>query len=494
MHARVFAVDGRTPVIVGVSQVNHPGHDAPEPVALLAEAVEAAASDAGVPGIVGVVDSLAVMKILSWRYRDPARLVADRLGFDARRTLYTPIGGQLPMVALHRLATDIQRGDADVAVVGGAESWRTRAAYRARGQRLPWTTEPEDVRPSAVIGADGPTNHDAELRIGLETAPHMYPLFENALRAAQALSIAEHRRRLAQLWARFSAVAAANPHAWIRRRHTADEIAAVTPANRMIAFPYTKLMNANNAVNQAAAVLLCSAERARALRIPEDRWVFPLAGAQAADTAFVSHRAELVASPGIRAAGKVLFELAPSAADAVAHVDLYSCFPSAVQIAAAELGLDVDRPLTVTGGLTFAGGPWNNYVSHSVATMVEVLRRDPGSVGLCSATGTYLTKHALGLFSTTPNPAGFRATVAGAGPDPARPLAEDASGVARVETYTVVHGRSSGAERGIAACLLDDGRRTWAASNDLAVLAAMESEEFCGRPVRLLGGGRFEPC
>ena len=45
-----------------------------------------------------------------------------------------------------------------------------------------------------------------------------------------------------------------------------------------------------------------------------------------------------------------------------------------------------ERDLTVTGGMTFAGGPWNNYVTHGVATMVGVLREDPGDLGLCRPT------------------------------------------------------------------------------------------------------------
>jgi acetyl-CoA C-acetyltransferase len=252
-------------------------------------------------------------------------------------------------------------------------------------------------------------------------------------------------------------------------------------------------MNANNAVNQAAAVVLCSAERALALRIPEDRWVFPLAGAEAADTTFVSHRADLMSSPGIRSAGKALFELVPFDADLVSYVDLYSCFPSAVQIAASELKLERHGPLTVTGGLTFAGGPWNNYASHSVATMVDVLRADRGAVGLCSATGTFLTKHAVGLFSATPNPLGFRTAVAAADSEPARPLAAEVDGPARVESYTVLHGRDGFPQRGVAACLLDDGRRTWAATTEPGVLAGMESEEFCGQVVRIRPDARFDP-
>src|SRR5690606_6315586 len=142
-----------------------------------------------------------------------------------------------------------------------------------------------------------------------------------------------------------------------------------------------------NAVEQSAALILCSAERAAALGVPRDRWVFPLAGTQAHDTYAVSHPHDLVSSGAIRLAARGLFALAGRSVDEVAHADLYSCFPSAVQIAAAEIGLGLDRPLTVTGGLSFAGGPWNDYVTHAIATMVGVLRADPGALGLVTANG-----------------------------------------------------------------------------------------------------------
>src|SRR5581483_3897259 len=97
--------------------------------------------------------------------------------------------------------------------------------------------------------------------------------------------------------------------------------------------------------------------------------------------------------------------------DDIAHIDLYSCFPAAVQIGAAELGLPLDdpaRPLTVTGGLTFAGGPGNNYAGHGVATLVSILRREPEAIGLATALGWYATKHAIGLYSATPPVSPFR--------------------------------------------------------------------------------------
>src|SRR6185503_6856037 len=221
-----------------------------------------------------------------------------------------------------------------------------------------------------------------------------YPMFENALRAARGESIAAHGERISELWARFSAVAADNPHAWIRKAHGALEIRTPSAQNRMVSFPYPKLMNSNSRVDQAGALLLCSYATARAAGVPVERMVFPWAGTDAHDHYYVSNRDELCSSPAIRIAGRRALELAETEVDALDHVDVYSCFPVAVQVAAAELGLSLDRPLTVTGGLTFGGGPLNSYVLQSIARMVEVLRADPGSRGLITGNGGYLTKHA----------------------------------------------------------------------------------------------------
>jgi acetyl-CoA C-acetyltransferase len=311
-------------------------------------------------------------------------------------------------------------------------------------------------------------------------------MFEQALRVSTGESVDDHRRRIAELWARFNEVAVRNPHAWIRKPVTSEDISQPGPTNRMISWPYTKLMNSNNMVDQGAALILTSVEAATRLGIPTDRWVYPYAGTDAHDTYSISERADLHRSPAIRIGGTRALELAGSGIDDMAYVDLYSCFPSAVQVAAAELGLPVDdpaRPLTVTGGLTFAGGPWNDYVSHAVATMVGVLREDPDSVGLCSANGGLLTKHAIGLYSCQPPSGTVQVESVQAAVDalPTREAAPDHAGGVTIETYTVMHDRDGNSQRVFAFGLLEDGRRTLAATDDAAVAGAFLAEDPLGR-------------
>lgn len=486
----MVSLDPRTPVIVGAGQLCHREGHAPEPVELLAEAARRAEADSGVTGLLRRLDSVRVVNLLSWRYADPGRLVAELLGATPRHTAYTHAGGQSPQQLLTRSAADIQEGRADLVLIGGAEAWRTRAAIRREtGERPPWTAQPAGLEPSETIGGPLDMGGPAEVEAGLVMPVAVYPLFENALRAAAGRGIAEHGRAIAGLWAGFSAVAESNPHAVLRRRFSAEEIGTPTADNRMVGFPYPKLMNANNHVDQAAAILLASAGTAAGLGVARDRWVFPISAAEADDHP-LSERADLHSSPAIAAAGRAALRLAGIGAGELAHVDLYSCFPSAVQVAAAELGLPLDRELTVTGGLTFAGGPWSNYVSHAIAAMTARLRDDPGATGLCSANGGHLGKHAIGVYSTRPPDGGFHHAGVQDEVDrlPRRALAETHDGEATVETCTVMHDRSGAPERGVAACLLADGRRTWATTVDPGLMEAMTADGMIGRPVRIAEG------
>lgn len=495
------SIDPRWPVIVAVGQVEQRTTDPTgslSPAALLAEAARATQAESGSDRLLDALDTVAVIKILSWRYRDPGAAVADALGISPKRTIATDDGGNYPQMLLNRACLEILAGTADAVLIGGAESWRTRTAARRTGDLLPWEHQDDSVAPTESLTNRLELWHPGELARQLLMPIQFYPLFENALRAAQGWTIDEHRTRIAELWSGFSAVAAENPHAWIRHHHPAEEIREATPENRMVGFPYTKLMNANNAVEQAAAFVICSVERARELNIPTDRWVFPWSGTDAHEHWHVSNRWSLAEAPAIRLAGRRALDLAGKTVDDLAHVDVYSCFPSAVQIAATEIGLGTDRPLTVTGGLSFAGGPWNNYVSHSIATMVERLRTDAGSIGFVTANGGFLTKHAFGVYSTTPPPQAFRHADVQPEVDalPSRQLAETVDptidGPVTIETSTVMYDRDGNPESAVVAALLADGRRAWGTSDDPTALTTLVTTETAGARATLHADGRIE--
>src|SRR6185312_901247 len=486
----------RTPVLIGYGQVNHrddidPAKRSDEPVDLMAAAVERAAAAA----VIEAVDSIRVVNILSAQYRDPGLLLGQRIGASDFTTLYSPVGGNVPQSLLNQACLDIQRGHAGVVLLAGAETWRTRRGLRAKGAKLVWTEQDRSVPMAEVSGADVPMAGDAEIRIQLDRPAYVYPLFEQALRVANDESIDDHLERVGELWARFNAVAVDNPHAWIRKPSTADDIRQAGPQNRMISWPYTKLMNSNNVVDQGAALILTSVEQARRLKIPAQRWVYPHAGTDAHDTPSIAERHELHRSAAIRIAGARVLELAGLGIDDVDYVDLYSCFPSAVQVAAAELGLSVDdptRPLTVTGGLTFAGGPWSNYVAHSIATMAELLTANPGKRGLITANGGYLTKHSFGVYGTEP-PAqsSFRWEDVQSAVDrePVRQGLTEWEGVGTVESWTRPFNRDGQPEQVFLALRTPDDARALAVIPDRAAAEMSVREDIAGTKVTVHADG-----
>ncbi len=409
-------IDPRTPVIVGVAQAGQRLADPAaglEPIELMADAARAALADAGAAL---TVDTVAVAEIISWRYPDPGALLARVLGIEPRTTILTTTGGNSPQMLLNRLAAQIVAGDHDTVLLGGVECMYSRRRARRQEPKawLPWS-QPDDPPCPDVWGDDRPGSTQYEMAHRALAPTQVYPLLETALRHASGRGITEHQRAIGELWSRFAAVAATNPHAWTPVAYSPDEIRIPSPDNRLVTFPYTKRMCANLDVDQAAVVILTSYGTATAAGIAPDRMVFPLAGADAYDHYSITERASLGASTAIGIAAHAALGAAGRVLDDVARFDLYSCFPSAVQLALASIGLDAtdDRPFTVTGGLPFAGGPGNDYVTHSIAAMVEACRADPGSMGLVTALGWYATKHSVGLYSTDPGTRGFRAVPPG---------------------------------------------------------------------------------
>jgi acetyl-CoA C-acetyltransferase len=499
-----MAVDPRTPVLVGVGQTQQRVDDptrALEPIDLLADAVHAADLDSGARrSLLAAIDTVAVIDMLSWKYPNPGALLARRVGASPRTTLTTTVGGNTPQMLVNRLAAGIARGDHAVVLLGGAECVYTRWRAR-RGDPKVWLdwTHAEDPPVTEVWGDDRPGSSPYEMA-HLALAPtQIYPLFETALRAAANRGIAEHQRAVAELWAGFAAVAARNPHAWSRTPFSAERIATVSAENRMVTFPYSKLLCANIDVDQAAALLLCSYDAARTAGVPDDKLVFPLAGADAHDHYFFTERASLAESTAIGIAGRAALGAASVDLDAVARFDLYSCFPAAVQMALHSLGLagpsgGDDRPLTVTGGLGFAGGPGNNYSTHAIAATVDACRADPGSIAFVTALGWYVTKHSVGLYSSTPPAGGFVAV------DPARtqqqvdalPRREPAgvvTGKVTVEATSVVFERDGTPSLALMSALTPEGQRALATTRDPSAMAAMCDEPWEGTTVALQNDG-----
>lgn len=333
-------VDPRTPVLIGVGQhLQRTDRGDPElsPAALMTESLRLALTDSGSdsPGALGrSLGWIGAVPALTWRYNDAAREVADSIGADGAITATCAMGGHSPNYLLGAAARAIATGALDVAAITGGEAGRARAAHRATGAQPDWGTQGDDVAPDQMVG---PTElemaHPAEAAHRLYMPTQMYPLFETALRAASGRCIDDHQADVGELWAGFAGVAACNPHAWDRTPYTAAELITPSASNRWVGWPYTKHLVSNARVDMGASVLVASAQAAAAAGVPTDRWIFLHSGTDAVDR-LASERASFADSPAMRIAGGRALQLAGLTPNDLDFIDLYSCFPSAVQLAA----------------------------------------------------------------------------------------------------------------------------------------------------------------
>ncbi len=480
----------RTPVIVGVGQfLNRISalDDAIEPLEMMMRAVRRAEADTGTGGFLGQVQSVRVVRGM-WSYENPAAVIAERIGATGAQTVGTLVGGNQNQALMNQTAAEILAGKFDLVLITGAENGNSSGKARRAGVSLEQTPAPG--KPDLVFGAEQrPEHHEYEVAKGIRRAIQVYPMYDNALRHERGESLQAHIERVSELWSRFNDVAQDNPNAWVRDNMTAEEIRTPSSRNRQISFPYTKFMNANMSVDMAAALIVCNLETAKRLGIPQSKYVYPHSGVEGYDHFSASVRDNFHTSPGVRITGTRAMALAGIDVGDLDFVDLYSCFPSAVQVAAAELGLGEDRPLTVTGGLTFGGGPLNNYVMHSIARTVELLREKPDGYALVTANGGNLYKHAHGIYSGQPPEGDFqtddvKTEIAAL---PSRECLPEYDGDATIESYTVMY-ENDEPRIGHVSCLTPSGPRTWVNTEDADLVRAMVSEEFCGRSARLSGG------
>ncbi len=478
-----MTIDPSTPVLVGAAAVQEYEADparAREALALMLSALDAAAKDAGSHELITNADSIRIPRGL-WSYSDPGRLLADQLGATRARTEIADVG-VLQTTLLGRAARDIANGKSEIALVVGAEAKYREQQAKRLGINVK-NTEQAPCKPDSLIKPDALVIDLLEIQRGLAGPVTQYAMIENSLRANSGQDVRRHREELAGLWAAYSRVAQTNPQAWTQEPVDAEMILR----SGELAFPYTKMLASQWNVNQAAALILCSVATAQRFGIPRERWVIPLAIADSNDVCALSRRRQIERCPGFAHAATTALGRISAEISEVQHLELYSCFPAAVRVQLQELGLTAARALTLTGGMTFAGGPFNHYVLQALPRMVEVLRADPGSLGMATAVSGILTKQGVSLWSTEPRTSKFHfddVTEATCADTPRLELADEARGPATIATYTVLYMNNAPATT-IALCDLPDGRRTIATSNDPQLAQHAVTKESCGHSIQL---------
>jgi acetyl-CoA C-acetyltransferase len=466
------------PVIVGIGEVTHRTKDLAaglEPLALMDKALREAERDAGA-ALLQQVDSLDIVCEISWPYADAPGLLSQRLGIAPRRQVYGVIGGETPVQMIHEAALRIARGETQVAAIVGAESQYTVVNAQKAGVELDWT--PRDPHPRIERGAA--FLHPLCVQHGVTSPPTVYPFYENASQAAWGMTPRQALAESGALWSRYSQVAAANPYSWSRQPFSAEEITTPTPANRLIAWPYTLRMVANPQVNQGAAVLVTSEARALALGIPRERLVYVWSGSAAREPRQYLERDQYTHS---HAQNAVLEAVRAQAGglEAFELLELYSCFPIVPKMARRTLGLAADAQMTSTGGHSFFGAALNDYMTHAACGLVRGLRQLPGKLALLYGQGEYVTKHHAIVLAARP-PEHDQLTEnysvqaeADARRGPVPPLVLDYAGAATLETFTILYARDGTPQHGVVIARTPQGGRLMARveAADTATLARL---------------------
>jgi acetyl-CoA C-acetyltransferase len=474
-------LDPRLPVLVGLGRSHH---GAPV-VELMTEAVRRAGSDSGAFGLPASIDRILVPQG-SWSLRDPARTLARRLGCADARTVCCEVGVSQQEVINHALAA-VAAGECEVVAVVGGEA---RAWARHGGTE----TDEETAPPDSVLTRAPDFVAPVEVAAGIVLpVVQQYALIENALGAADGASQLEHRDAIASLWARFNEVARTNPEAAFPAPMDAADIATPGPQNRPLAFPYNRWHASQWTVDQASALLICSAARARDAGVPPDRWLFPHVALHSSQSVTLTARRLLHRWPAMGVLGRAAEQRLGTPLRELSFAEVYSCFPVAVRIQQRELGLRRDATPTLTGGMAFAGGPFNHYVLQSTTTLGDRLRDAPDQLGLVTTVSGMLSKPGLAVWSASPPEApplladlADRALAATEVQQVAR-AAPGRTTAATVASFTVTYGGADGSEPERTAVVADlpDGVRTAATCEDAPTARLALDEGLVGRTVEV---------
>ncbi len=457
-----MTVADNTPLLVGIGAVQQKTTDltkAKEPIALMIDAVKIALADCQAPEIASDIQRITVPKGL-WAYTNPAALIAKEIGSQHCHTEFADFG-ILQQTNLSDACRDIANGDIDCAMVVGGEAKFRQLQAAIQGIEIS-DTEQLDSKPDTFLQPKAELWSEIESNTGLGMAVGFYALLESAICHASGQTLDQHRDAIAKTYARFSEIAAANPDAWSDEAVSVEYIRNGSAKNKMLAFPYTKLHNSQWNVDQACALIFCSAKKARALKIPEEKWVFPIASTESNQMLNVSQRPDLANSAGAKIAGLRALEIAGRSIDDMDFIELYSCFPAAVNLYVKALDIPADRDLTVGGAMPFAGGPLNNFFLQATVKLAKKLREKPGSYALASCVSGMFTKQGYGIWSSAPGdqPFGF-ADVSEEVCAAEKPVAliEPSEGKVRIIATTVLY-EGLDAKKLVAVCEYDNGIRT----------------------------------
>ncbi|TXT58915.1 MAG: Acetyl-CoA acetyltransferase [Promethearchaeota archaeon] len=479
-----------SPVIIGASQFTQDKELTPrlDPVGLMEKVCEDLFSNLD-NKIRTIIDGVYMVNINSWSYEDAPERLSKKLGIAPKEKVYLPDGGDTPQKLANRASKAISSGKREAILIIGAES--AYSVYQAKkgNLQLNW---PEKKKPTYMEGELWNGINDFENKYKLIVPAYTYALFETALRALKGRSIEEHQRIIGELFAKFSKIASEHPYAWNNNSYTANEIITPSKKNRLVAHPYTKRMCSNMFVDQAACILMTSEEVAMELKVDENSWVYLMGGSDLKDIHEITRRPSLTNSLPVKMGVEIALKQAGLTIDKIDTFDIYSCFPSIVEIIVEELGLTLNdsRDFTITGGLPYFGGPWSNYSLHAIVTAVHRIQEDPSLNIMVVANGGYNTKKSIGVYGKNPpkiswnrrDDSEIQQKILSRGLE--EPV-QKAEGLISVDAYTIPYDREGKPKNFILLGTLENGRRT------LAYLLS-DSKELKNLQEKILVGKKFK--
>jgi acetyl-CoA C-acetyltransferase len=476
------------PIIIGAAQYTQPKEirNPLDPLKLIAKVSKLAIEDTKITNLNEFIDSVYLVYFASWSYEDAPGELCEMLGIKPSIKILSSSGGNTSLRLLNQAALSITEGKSKVVLITGGEAWYSTSLARKGKIDLNWPDQKKSKYPEA--GAMKSLN-EFEQKYSLHIPSISYAIFETALRADSRRSLEDHQLHIGRLFEKFSKVASNNLFAWFKESYTAQEIITPTPKNRNVSHPYTKYMCSNPFVDQSGAILLTTQEFAEELNIEPSKWIYLMGGGDLQNIFNITQRPSLIKSPAVKYASRLSLAQAGLKIKDIDLFDFYSCFPSMVQIIRNTLKIKEEDPraLTITGGMPFFGGPWNNYSLHPVITAIDLIRRNPSLKIMQIANGGYNTKLSVGIYGKTPPKKPWsidefsemqQEILKEELPKPV----EEANGILTIEAYTIIYKRDGAPDFGIVLGLLENGSRTLARlKEDSKTLQKLSQQELVGR-------------
>ncbi|KKN25812.1 hypothetical protein LCGC14_0881000 [marine sediment metagenome] len=476
------------PVIVGASQYTQPKEiqNPLDPLKLIAKVSQLAIENTEITNIKEFIDAVYLVHFASWSYEDAPAELCEMLGIKPSIKTLSSGGGNTSLRLLNEAALSITEGKSKMILLTGGETWYSTSLARKGKKVLNWPKQKVSKYPEA---GKMKSLSKFELKYNLSLPSLSFALLETALRAASGRSLEDHQLSIGKLYEKFSQVGSNNPFAWLKKSRSAQEIITPTQINRNVSHPYTKYMCSNPFVDQSGAVLLTNQEFAEELNIEPSKWIYLMGGGNLQNIFSITQRPSLVNSPAVKHASRLSLAQAGLKIEDIDLFDFYSCFPSMVQLIRNALKIKEDdpRPLTLTGGMAFSGGPWNNYSLHPVITAVDLIRKNPSLKIMQVANGGYNTKLSVGIYGKAPpqkqwNNDEFLGEQKEILKEELPKPVEIANGILTIKAYTIIYKRDGTPDYGVVLGILENGSRTLGfLKEDSIIQHNLTQQELVGR-------------